>query len=76
MDTPTALSALVLLSACSNTFLYNQLDWIVPWYVDDFVDLNRQQRQDLKTQVRELLTWHRGEELATYLALRRISRSR
>ena len=62
-------TCLALLGGCSNTFLYNQLDWLVPWYVDDFVDLNREQRQDLKIRVRELLAWHRSEELASYLMI-------
>ncbi len=60
---------LALLSACSNTFLYNQLDWLITWYVDDYVDLSREQRRDLREQVRELLAWHRKEELATYIVM-------
>ena len=63
------LFALSLLGACSNTFLYNQLDWLATWYVDDYVDLSREQRRDLKQQVRELLAWHRKEELASYIEI-------
>lgn len=58
-----------LLGACSNTFIYNQLDWLIPWYVDDYVDLTRDQRQSLKARVRVLLDWHRSEELASYLQI-------
>jgi hypothetical protein len=60
---------LVLLSACSNTFLYNQLDWLIPWYVDDYVDLTRPQKKSLKQQLLPLLEWHRTEELEHYLGL-------
>ena len=60
---------LCLLSvACSNTFLYNQLDWLIPWYVDDYVDLDRGQRRDFRARLRELQRWHRGEELVRYVA--------
>jgi hypothetical protein len=62
--------ALSLLSACSNTFMYNQLDWLIPWYVDDYVDLTRVQKKSLKQQLLPpLLEWHRKAELAHYLEL-------
>jgi hypothetical protein len=57
-----------LLGACSNTFIYNQLDWLIPWYVGDYVDLTREQKKSFKQQLLPLLEWHRGEELANYLA--------
>jgi hypothetical protein len=60
---------LVFLSSCSNSFLYNQLDWLIPWYVDDYVDLNGVQKQSLKQRLKPLLQWHRKEELVRYLDL-------
>ena len=67
------LACLVLLvgglGACSNTFVYNQLDWLIPWYVDDYVDLDRDQKRLFKTRLRTLLKWHRGEELASYIEI-------
>lgn len=61
--------AFTFLTSCSNTFLYNQLDWLIPWYVDDYVDLTRVQKKSLKQQLLPLLDWHRKEELAHYLQL-------
>jgi hypothetical protein len=58
-----------VLTACSNTFVYNQLDWLIPWYVDDYVDLTRDQRQTLKSRVKALLDWHRSEELSSYIGI-------
>jgi len=58
-----------LLTGCSNTFIYNQLDWLIPWYVGDFLDLNRAQKQSFKAQLLPLLDWHRQEELQTYLVI-------
>ena len=63
----TVCLLVAVLSACSNTFIYNQLDWLIPWYVDDYVDLTRGQRQSLKARVGTLLDWHRNEELSSYL---------
>jgi hypothetical protein len=57
------------ISACSNTFVYNQLDWIIPWYVDDYVDLTRDQKQTFKARLNTLLAWHRADELAGYIII-------
>jgi Family of unknown function (DUF6279) len=61
--------ALLFLTSCSSTFIYNQLDWLIPWYVDDYVDLTGPQKKSLKQQLQPLLHWHRKEELARYLDL-------
>ena len=55
-----------LLSGCSNSFIYNQLDWLIPWYVGDFLDLNGAQKQSFKQQLLPMLDWHRQEELQNY----------
>lgn len=64
---PIAFAA--LLGGCSNTFVYNQLDWLIPWYLDDYVDLTRDQKRDFKEELRGLLRWHRNEELASYIVI-------
>lgn len=61
---------LFLVGACSSTtFLYNRLDFIVPWYVDDYVDLSSPQKKQLEQLLQPFLSWHRREELPRYLAL-------
>ena len=62
-------ACLFLSSACSNKFFYNQLDWLIPWYVDDYVDLTFVQKEDLDKQVDMLLRWHRGKELKRYIEI-------
>ena len=38
------LALLLLLGACSGTtFVYNRLDFLLPWYVDDYAELNGEQ---------------------------------
>ncbi|MEM1153725.1 MAG: DUF6279 family lipoprotein [Pseudomonadota bacterium] len=64
------LASLVFLGACSSTtFVYNQLDTIVPWYVDDYVDLDREQREQLDAELEVFLAWHRQQELPRYVQL-------
>jgi hypothetical protein len=61
---------LVCLAACSGTtFFYNRLDTILPWYVDDFVDLDRPQERQLDQTLQPFLHWHRLQELPRYVAL-------
>ena len=57
------------LGACSNAFVYNQMDWLIPWYVDDYVDFTREQKEDFKQQLIPLLEWHRAEELGNYVQI-------
>ncbi|MDF2177676.1 DUF6279 family lipoprotein [Aliiglaciecola sp. CAU 1673] len=63
------VSALLLMtSACSSTFVYNNLDWLVHWYLDDYVDLDRTQKEHFDINLEKWLAWHRSEELARYHA--------
>ena len=57
------------LSGCAASFGYNRLDWLIPWYVDGYVDLSGEQRDALRGHLEPRLAWHREEELARYLAL-------
>jgi len=66
---PWLLAVAALLSACSTSFTYNRLDWLIPWYVDGYVDLNRDQRDVLRGQLEPVLRWHRSEELLRYVQI-------
>jgi hypothetical protein len=67
--TVAALLVTCLLAGCTATFTYNHLDWLIPWYVDDYVDITRDQKKILKGQLEPLLRWHREEELARYIGI-------
>lgn len=61
---------LCLLGACSGTtFVYNRLDSILPWYLDDYVELNNSQDRQLDEVLAPFLAWHRQQELPRYVAL-------
>ena len=55
-------------SACSSTtYVYNRLDFLLPWYMDDYVDLNAEQETYLDNLLVPFLAWHRAQELPVYL---------
>ena len=57
---------IIFLTGCTVKFYYNQLDWLVPWYVDDYVSLTNQQEDLLQEHLDEYLLWHRKEQLPVY----------
>lgn len=63
-------AGLLCLGACSGTtFVYNQLDNILPWYIDDYVNLDGSQEQQLDEELQPFLAWHRQQELPRYVQL-------
>lgn len=55
-----------LLSACSSSFIYNNLDWLLYWYLDDYITLTSEQRSQLDDRVETWQAWHRTVELPKY----------
>jgi hypothetical protein len=56
----------LLLSGCIVRFVYNQLDWIIPWYVNSVIDLNDDQETFLEKKLKVQLRWHRVTQLPEY----------
>jgi len=58
---------LVTLTGCSRVqFAYNQLDWLIPDYVETYVKFSDQQRIMVDERVDALLNWHCSTQLGTY----------
>ncbi len=55
-----------LLSACSSKLAYNNLDWWVYWYLDDYIELNNQQEEQFDSYLQNWLRWHKASELERY----------
>jgi len=71
MQRVRALILLLLLAVsagCSFNFLYRQLDWLVPWYVSDYIELNGVQQSELERQLQQQLQWHCSTQLQHYAA--------
>ena len=61
---------LLTLTGCSATqFIYNRVDVLVRWHLDDYVSLDRDQRAQFDERLDILLEWHRREELPEYVVL-------
>lgn len=67
--------ATLLLAGCGVRFAYTQLDWLLPWYLRDFVTLQGEQRSALDRRLDRLLDWHCREQLPDYAALLRDTRT-
>lgn len=62
------LLALLLLAACSRVELvYRNLDWLIPWKVDNYLTLDAQQSTWLDARLEEHLRWHCSSQLPLYL---------
>ncbi|WP_288023988.1 DUF6279 family lipoprotein [Thauera sp.] len=62
------LFAAFVLGGCSVRMAYSQLDWLVPWYLRDYVMLDAGQRNLLDRQLSARLDWHCRTHLAEYAA--------
>lgn len=60
------ITLLLFLSGCAVKFIYNQLDWLIPWYLDDYVSLNSDQEKLFEDRLQSYLDWHRKQQLPVY----------
>jgi uncharacterized protein YeaO (DUF488 family) len=60
--------AVLLLSGCSAKFVYNNVEWLAYWYVDDFIELTDEQEVEVDKKLTAWMQWHREQELPKYLA--------
>lgn len=56
----------LLMAGCAVRLVYNQLDWLVPWYLDDYIELEGPQEKLFKSRLESYLQWHRREQLPQY----------
>jgi hypothetical protein len=57
---------LLFMSACSMRIMYNYLDWIIPYYMDDYLSLTDEQEEFFDHATIQFLNWHRTNELSRY----------
>ncbi|UYI50124.1 DUF6279 family lipoprotein [Vibrio natriegens] len=61
------LISIFVLAGCTKKFFYNNLDWFVLEYLDDYVTLNQEQENLLEERLLVLAEWHKQEELPRYV---------
>lgn len=57
---------LIALSGCSATFTYNNIGWLSAFWIDDYVDLSKQQSKQAKALIKQSRDWHRKTQLPLY----------
>lgn len=58
----------LLLGACSRVGLaYRNLDVIIPWTLNDYLDLNSEQKGWFNQRLQQHLSWHCSSQLPSYL---------
>lgn len=57
-----------LVSGCAIRLAYNQLDWVIPWYLKDYMALSGDQKDRFQTRLEDYLYWHRVDQLPQYAA--------
>ncbi|MGD8523095.1 MAG: DUF6279 family lipoprotein [Desulfobacterales bacterium] len=62
------LCLLLGLAGCSAKLIYYHLDWLIPWHVDDYISLDRDQRTMLENRLIQQLEWHCHTQLPDYAA--------
>jgi hypothetical protein len=69
------LFLLLGLAGCSAKLIYYHLDWLIPWYVDDYISLDRDQRTMLENRLIEQFEWHCRTQLPDYaVSLRKLGK--
>jgi len=62
---------LVLVSGCGPRLIYPHLNWLIPFYVDDYISLNREQSSLLEERLLRVIDWHCRTQLPVYARLLR-----
>lgn len=63
------ITGLLLLTACSRLELgYRNLDWLIPWSMDNYVTLSNEQKAWLKPRLATHIAWHCKTQLPAYAA--------
>ncbi|MBB1396334.1 DUF6279 family lipoprotein [Pseudoalteromonas sp. SG44-8] len=57
---------LLALTGCSATFTYNNIGWLSAFWIDDYVDLSKQQSKQAKDLIKKSRDWHRKTQLPLY----------
>ncbi|MES2258902.1 MAG: DUF6279 family lipoprotein [Pseudomonadota bacterium] len=66
------IAALLLLAACSSLRLaYNTGDTLLYWWLDAYVDLDSDQKPEVKSDINDLFHWHRKTQLHDYVQVMR-----
>ena len=61
-----SLCCLLFLNGCSTQLAYNFLDWLMLWYVEKYVTLDKEQKTFAKATIDDFHNWHRSTQIPIY----------
>ena len=56
----------IVLAGCGPRLVYPHLDWLIPWYVSDYISLDSDQKNMLEARLLKVLDWHCRTQLPAY----------
>ena len=56
----------IVLAGCGPRLVYPHLDWLIPWYVSDYISLDSDQKNMLDARLLNVLDWHCRTQLPAY----------
>ncbi|MDE1311967.1 DUF6279 family lipoprotein [Vibrio aestuarianus] len=59
--------SVVLLVGCGTKFVYHNLDWFAIDYIEDYVDLTKEQKTILSERIVNISQWHKQQEIPLYI---------
>lgn len=62
----STICLLLVLAGCGPRWIYPHLGWLIPFYVDDYISLNREQNSSLEKRLLRVLDWHCRTQLPVY----------
>lgn len=65
------LCSAVILGGCGPRLIYPHLEWLVPWYVSDYISLDKSQKSMLQSRLVKQLDWHCRTQLPAYAGVLR-----
>ena len=57
----------LIVGACTMKGAYNRLDWMVTEHLESYVELNKDQKAELRQRMQASLEWHRRTQLPAYV---------
>lgn len=57
---------LIILIGCGTRLIYFHLDWLIPWYISDYISLDSEQKNLLEKRLVAQLDWHCRTQLPVY----------
>jgi hypothetical protein len=64
---------LIVIGGCGPRLIYPHLNWLIPWYVSDYISLDHTQKSMLQKRLLKQLDWHCRTQMPAYAEVLRAS---